>query len=470
MPLSIFQQDLGIVGIAALLSVVASLLFGFLPALAAFSTGRDLRQASVQGRPRSLFGPLVSIQIGLALMLLISSGLLINSFVRLVIEDRGFDPKGILTFEYRIPVQTYSRPLGSYHGMPTMDANPPTAAIRRVHERLRALPGTEAVAGASARPVNGLALPTATLHIDGRPVPSSTSERAAATVVYFLVTNNFFPTMKTPIVRGRDFNANDTGSAPWVAVINEAMAKRFWPHEDPIGKRFTPDAISGERPREVIGVVRDVPLRYVSNGPPEAVAYTPYLQQPERYQGFNSGMFGQMTFFVRSSTDPFRLAAAARAAVAEVDPERPLARVQTMSEFIGESVETRRYYVSTLSVFALMATLLAAVGVYGVMSSSVSQRTREIGIRVAIGAGKGDIIKLVGGNALRLVAIGITFGLLASLVLTRLIAGQLRGITATDPPTVVGVTVLLLVVAMVAWLIPARRAMRVNPTEALRTD
>jgi predicted permease len=469
MPLSLFGQDFGIIGIAALLALISSVLFGFLPALVAFSTGTDLRQSSVHGRRRNPFGALVSVQVGLALMLLISSGLLINSFVRLVLDDRGFDPKGILTFEYRIPVQIYSSQLGSFRGMPAMEATPPTAAIQRVHERLRALPGADSVAGVSARPVNGLALPSATLLVEGRPLPETAAERTQASMTYFLVTDNFFETMRTPIVRGRDFGPQDTAAAPWVAVINETAAKRLWPDEDPIGKRFTVDAMSGERSREVIGVVRDVPLRYVNDGSRQAVAYTSYLQQPERYQGVNTGMFGQMTFLVRGA-DLVSLATAARAAVAEVDPARPLANIQTLSDFVEESLRTRRYYVSALSVFAFMATVLAAVGVYGVMTFSVSQRTREIGIRMAMGASKRDIIQLVGGSALRLVAIGLAFGFLGSLVLARLLAGQLWGVSSTDPATFIGVTVLLLAVAMAAWSIPARKAIRLEPTEALRTE
>jgi hypothetical protein len=179
---------------------------------------------------------------GLALILLVSSGLLINSFVRLTLDDRGFDPVGIQTFEYRIPITDYLIRMGSYHGLPSMEFSPPTAQVRRVYESLKTLPGTESVAGSSASPVNVAVLPTATLEIEGKPVPSTLSERTAANAIYFFVTDNFFETMKTPILHGRDFNAGDTRSSPWVAVINETLAQRFWPGEDPIGKHFTVDA------------------------------------------------------------------------------------------------------------------------------------------------------------------------------------------------------------------------------------
>jgi putative ABC transport system permease protein len=289
--------------------------------------------------------------------------------------------------------------------------------------------------------------------------------------VYFLVTENFFETLRTPILRGRGFEPQDTAESPWVAVINETMARRFWPGEDPIGKHFTVDAISGERPRKVVGIARDVPLRYIRDGRgSESVAYTLYVQQPERFQGLSSGMFGQMTFFVRSSIDPASLEAMARRAAAEVDPNRPLAAFQSLTDFVSEGMRTKGYYAFVVGVFAFMATVLAAIGVYGVMSVSVSQRTREIGIRMAMGATRRDIVAMVGAKALRLVAIGLLFGILGSMALTRLIAFQLWGVTPTDPATYIGITALLLGVSMTACLIPAHRATRVDPTVAIRTE
>jgi putative ABC transport system permease protein len=470
-PISGIDPGSGTLGFIVLLSLVSSLLFGFLPAVAALSTGDELRQASVHRRHRNPTGILVSVQIGLALMLLISSGLLMNSFVRLVLDDRGFDPRGILTFQYRIPALQYASPSGSYHGLPAMIARPPTLAMQRVYEKLRTLSGAEAVAASSAPPVNGVVLPTATLYIEGRAAPANPSERAAANATYLLVTENFFATMKTPIVRGRDFDAaRDKSSEPWVAVINETLARRFWPDEDPIGKRFTVDAVFGEREREVIGVIRDVPLQYVRIGPPQAVAYTLYRQQPEIYEGLNAGMFGQMTFFIRSAGDPMSFVSAARQAVAEVDPDRPPAEFQTLTQFVGAGLRTRRFYVSVLGMFAFMATVLAAVGVYGVMTVSVSQRTREIGIRMAMGARTRDIVAAVGGRAVRWVVIGVLFGLLGSLFLTRLIEAQLWGVTPTDPATFIGVTALLVAASAAACFIPSRRAMRVDANIALRTE
>jgi putative ABC transport system permease protein len=460
----------GVLGLVLVLSIASSLIFGLIPALVAFSSGTDPRQATAHRRRGRLSGILVSTQVGLALVLLISSGLLLNSFVRLIFDDRGFQPAGMLTFDYRIPVQEYVQNYGSYRGMPAMTITPPTQGMQRVYERLKALPGVDSVAGSSAPPVNGIVPPLATLIIEGKTVPETPAERAAANAYYFLVTDNFFGTMKAQLLRGRDFETRDTRSSPWVAVINETMANRFWPGEDPIGKRFTVDAAFGEQPREVIGVVRDVALQYIRNGTSQAVAYTLYLQQPEKYEGFNTGAFGQMTFFIRSEQNPSRLASAVRRAVAEIDPDHPVANIRTMDEFVSSVMRTRRYDVSALGVFALMATVLAAVGVYGVISSSVSQRTREIGIHMAMGAGARDIVRLVGARVLRLVAMGLLFGLLASLLLTRLLESQLWGVTPTDPPTFAAVIVLLTGVSLAACFIPARRAMRVDPAEALRMD
>jgi putative ABC transport system permease protein len=460
----------GVFGLTAMFSIVSSLIFGLFPALVAFSSGTDLKKATVHRRRGHLSSVLVSVQVGLALILLVSSGLLVNSFVRLLLDDRGFVPDGMITFDYRIPVQEYVQSYGSYRGMPAMKALPPTLNVQRVYERLKALPGAEFVAGSSSPPINGLVPPLATLIIEGRPVPESRAEREAANVYYFLITDNFFETMKTPLLRGRDFDASDNRSSPWVAVINETMANRFWPGQDPIGKHFTVDAVSGEQPREVIGVVRDVSVRYIRTGSPQAVAYTLYLQQPEQYEGFNTGAFGQMTFFIRSNGDPSRLGMAARQAVAEVDPDHPLANIRTMEEVVSNVMRTRRYDASVLGVFALMATVLAAVGVYGVISSSVSQRTREIGIHMAMGASSGDIIRLIGTRAFVFVGIGLLFGLFSSVLLTRLLETQLWGITSTDPATFAAGIALLAFVSLAACFFPARRAMSVDPAEALRTD
>jgi putative ABC transport system permease protein len=329
-----------------------------------------------------------------------------------------------------------------------MKAAPPTLAMERVYEKLRTLPGAESVAACSAPPVNGVVLPLALLNAE---------ERTAVTSVYFLVTENFFATMRTPIVRGRDFTATDTASAPWVAIINETLAQRFWPGENPIGKHFNVDAVSGERARVVIGVVRDVPLQYVPTRP-QPVAYTLYRQQPNKYEGWNAGMFGQMMLFIRSNRAPMSLVPAVRQAVYEVDPNRPPADFQTMTAFVGKGMRTRGFYVSMLGLFAFMATVLAAVSIYGVMTLSVFDRTGVTSTRMALGVRARDVVAAAGSRALRSVAIGLVSGIAGALVLTQWIESQLWGVTATDPATYATVAVLLVGVSFAACFIAARKA------------
>jgi len=216
--------------------------------------------------------------------------------------------------------------------------------------------------------------------------------------------------------------------------------------------------------------VKDISLRYVRSGPQQPVAYTLYDQQSEHYDGFNGANFGHLTFLVRSRQDPSRLEADARRAVAGVDPDRPLSNFRTMTEFVGGDIERMRYNTAALTVFALMATLLASFGVYGVVSTSVSQRSREIGIRLAMGARTRDIVKLVSSQTLALVAIGLVAGTLAALLVTRLLRAQLWGIGVSDPATFAAVIVTLSLISLAACLIPARRATRVDPTESLRTE
>jgi putative ABC transport system permease protein len=410
------------------------------------------------------------LQIASALVLLIGSGLLINSFVRLAGFDLNFDPSGLLTFEYRIPQQQYVRNMGVFEGAPYSAINPsPTPAIQRVYDRLRTVPGPESVAGISLPPVNSLVLNSMSFRIEDRPMAENAAGRNAFRAVYFLITPNFFATMKTRLVRGRDLNDFDTESASWVAIINETMARSFWPGEDPIGKRLTLEVVAGERPREIVGVVQDIPVRR-DGAEPQPVIYASYLQQSPAYRGPIANMFGQMTFLLRTSGDPMSLVPAARSAVAEVDPDHAITRIQTMEQYWDGGMRDKRYLALVLGIFAFMATVLAAIGIYGVMAYSVAQRTREIGIRMALGASPRKVLALIGGRAALLILLGLMLGIAGALTLSQLIASQLWGIQPTDPATFTGVSLLLIAVALVACLVPARRAIRVDPTEALRTE
>jgi putative ABC transport system permease protein len=307
--------------------------------------------------------------------------------------------------------------------------------------------------------------------LDGVTAPgdgASTSGATRPSAAYFLVTPDLFATLRTPIVHGRDFTDRDTAAVPWVAIVNEACARRFWPGEDPIGKRLTLDTVPEEQSRQVVGVVGDIPTRHAED--PQPVIYASYLQQPSRYRAPWAGLFGQMLFIIRPAGDPSPVMASARRAIAEIDPQRPLVEVSTMESHMRAATGQFRSFVWLVSVFAAAAALLAAIGTYGVMAYTVSQRTREIGIRRALGAGPREIVALVGRRALACVAGGLVAGLASALALTRLIASQLWGVTPTDPVTFAGVSMLLVAIALAACVLPARRALSVDPTLALRND
>jgi putative ABC transport system permease protein len=468
--------DLPLLALLGLLSVGTGLIFGIVPAIASFQldlAGPLKESARNTGTPFSrhrLQSALVTLQIASALVLLIGSGLLINSFVRLAGFDLNFDPSGLLTFEYRIPQQQYVRNMGVFQGAPYSAIDPsPTPTIQRVYERLRTMRGPEAVAGISQPPVNSLVLNTMSFSIEDRPPAENGADRDSLRAVYFLITPNFFSTMKTRLVRGRDLNEFDTAAGAWVVVVNETMARRFFPGEDPLGKHLTLSVVAGERPREIVGVVRNIPLRR-EQAEPEPAIYASYLQQSPDYRGPIANMFGQMTFLVRTAGDALSLVPEARRAVADVDPDHAITRIQTMEQYWGGGMRDKRILAAVLGVFAFVATTLAAIGIYGVMAYSVAQRTREIGIRMALGASPGRVLGLIGRRAALLIALGLLLGLAGAMGLARLIASQLWGIQPTDPATFTGVSLLLVAVALLACLVPARRAIRIDPTEALRTE
>jgi predicted permease len=282
------------------------------------------------------------------------------------------------------------------------------------------------------------------------------------------VTPNLFHTLRTPIVHGRDFNERDTFAAPWVAVVNETCARRLWPGQDPIGKRFTLDTVPEEQARQVVGVVRDIPTRHAED--PQPIIYASYLQQPSRYRAPWAGLPGQMLFMIRTPGDPEAIISVARKAVAEIEPGRPLVNASTVVSHLRSGTGQFRSFVWLVGAFAAMATLLAAIGTYGVMAYNVDQRTREIGIRRALGASRREIVALVLRRATGFLVAGLVFGLAGALALTRLIASQLWGVTPTDPATFAGVSALLVAIALLACVIPARRALSVAPTTALRND
>lgn len=467
-PLSAIGFNGRVFVLLALLSLASGLACGVVPAIRGSNPdpARALREPGpgigVRTSRTMARGLLVSAQLALALILLIGSGLLLNSFVRLLQRDLHVDSSGLVRLDYTVPALGYVQRIGTYEGFPYFEiTHPPSQMLQRVLDQLRAVPGTESVAGISAPPVDAFVLTTPGVTIEP---PGHT----AANPAYFLVTPNLFKTLRTPLLRGRDFTDQDTVDAPWVAVVNETCARQFWAGADPIGQRLTLDTVPEEQPRRVIGVVADIPTRHAE--PPVPVIYASYLQQPTRYRAPWANLFGTMTFMMRASGDAAGVIRAARQAVARIDPERPLVNVSTVDAHMRNANGRFRDSVFLVSVLAVVATLLAAIGTYGVMAYSVSQHTREIGIRRAMGAGSREIMAFVVRRAVLFVGLGVFSGIAGALLFTRVLASQLWGITPTDPVTFVTVTLLLIGVAALACVVPARRALAVDPTVALKTE
>jgi putative ABC transport system permease protein len=310
-------------------------------------------------------------------------------------------------------------------------------------------------AGATiALPIQGRAY-RSTFNIDGR-VFRSLSEQPQANAR--IVSSNYFDVMKIPLRSGRYFSEHDAKDSPHVAVINETLAHRYWPHEDPEG-RFIEMPAFGVGRCEIVGVVADIRQMNLSDEPAPGI-YIPYTQEPMPWQ----------TLVVRTKNDPMSLVAPIRREVARLDSKQPVARIATLDQLMEASTAQPRFRTTLLGSFAGVALLLSAIGIYGVMTYTVSRRTREIGIRMALGAVPADMLKLVFGQSMTLTLLGILFGLAGALAVTRVMNSLLFGVTSTDPFTFSGVTLLLCSVALFASYMPARRAMRVNPMIALRDE
>ena len=467
--------DASVLAFTAALSVVTGLVFGAVPAWQASKPDlveslKESPRGGATGFARYGFrSALVVLQIALALVLLTGAGLAMNSFIRLQMVDLGCDPKGVLTFALRLPSDRVFKQVGMQDGVAVSEVSPQISLTQgQICERIRAVPGVISAAGISLPPLMGAY--SMTFAIEGRPAPETEAEKEALTSAYSIVTPGYFATMGIPVLRGRDFSETDTFSSPWVALVNETMARRFWPNESAIGKRLTLGLGKDEMPREIVGVVRDIPLSRRQTRPQPAL-FVSYMQQAPHWIGsVYHPMRRQMIFVVRSAGDPRpQLPAIARAA-AEIEPNVPLTEVSTMEEYLGQQIDTPRYFLMVLGVFAVVATLLAVVGIYGVMAWSVAQRTREIGIRMALGAGARDVLLGVLRYASLLAVAGLILGLGGSFALTRLITSVLWGVTATDPATFAAAAALLAAVALIAALVPALRAARLDPNMSLRHE
>ena len=432
---------------ALVLCVLATLISGIAPALqmsradasdALKDAGRG--SASHAGR-RSLRGPLVAGQIALSLVLLAGAGLLVRSFWRLAGVDTGFDSDDLLAVQVDLPPARYK--------------TPEQAALffASFLEKTRRIPGVRAAAASSILPFEGGGTANE-ITIEGRPAEPDGSLPSAD---WRMVSPGFFQLLQVPIRAGRDFTSRDgVAGTPGVVIVSETMARRFWPGMDPIGRRLRPGR--SQVWQTVVGVAAD--LRHLSlDSDPAPMVYYPY-----------EGSWNPMSVALRISGDPATILPSIRQAVSSIDPLLPVANVRRVSEMVAGSLGPRRFNATLLAVFAGIALLLASVGLYGAISYAVARRTREIGVRMALGAGPQDIVRMVIGEGMRLVAIGLAAGLAAAAALTWTLSSLLFGVGAGDPATFAGITALLVAVAFVATYVPARRAARVDPMLAIRCE
>jgi len=435
-------------------SLVTGLLFGIVPALR--TAKLDLRETLNESSRGSTAGPghhrirgaLVAGEIAMAMLLLVGAGLLLRSFSRLQDIPPGFQADHLLVADLPLSLTAYAKPEQRLQ------------FFDRIVERVKSLPGVRSAGAASFLPVSGGG---GLLHFNiyGRPPKSPHDYMATG---YRTITPNYFETLGMPLERGRFFTAADTEKAPAVVVINATMAKTYFPGENPLGKRLQVGATpESDVPwMEVVGVVGDV--RQGLDLDPKAEMYLPYRQADQVLPVF------QLSIVMRTATDPMLQASALRSALAEIDPNQPLVRVRTMEENMAATVAQPRFRTWLIGIFAGLALILAGVGVYGVMSYTVTQRTSEIGIRVTLGAQPEDVFRIVVGEGLRLALTGVGAGILGALALTRLLRSFLYGVSAYDPLTFVGVALILTLVAVAASFFPARRATLVDPMVALRYE
>jgi putative ABC transport system permease protein len=433
------------------LTLFTGILFGLAPAIPA--TRDNLADALREGGQRSVgnaAGPrirkaLLVSEVALALVLVVAASLLTQTFFRLLRVDPGFRPDRVLTFELTLPDSKYT------------DTNRMVALYDQVRGRLRALPGVESAAIAKAVPLDG-APDSSAIRIPGR---ASTSILDRPMAAYNLASPAYFSAVGTPLLRGREFQETDTAVSTPVAIINRAMAGKYWPNEDPIGKQVGLGSLRFPA-MTIVGMVADVKDRSLRQQPGPEI-YIPYSQKT--YVSLLT-----MQVALRTKGDPASMLESARQAVRSIDPELPLAKVATMLTLVDDSMAQPRFAMLVLGSFGALALALACIGMYGVISYSVAQRTQEIGVRMALGAGRRDVFGMVLGQGARLAGLGIGIGLAAAFAVTRLMAGFLYGVQATDPLTFAAVSLLMVGVALLACYLPARRATRVDPMIALRYE
>ncbi len=439
------EVDAGVLVGAAGVSLLTGLLFGLAPAF--FVSNPRLHEVLKDGASGSVGGTgrrrlqsaLVVAEVALGLVLLVGATLMAGSFVRLLRVDPGFDPRRVLTMELYLPQYKYS---GDHQK---------TAFYDRLLEGVSALPDVQGAGLVTSLPMGGRYAWMHGFSVEGGAAAFPAEQPVAN---WRAVTPDYFRVMRIPLLAGSVFSDRDDQRGRKVVLVNESLARRYFAGTDPVGRRLT---VAGDEPRVIIGVVGNVKQRGLA-AEPEPELFVPYHQHPVNY----------MALVVRSGSEPASLADAVRRLVLTLDPDQPVFNVRSMEAVVSQSVAGARFQTLLLGLFAGLATLLAAVGLYSVIAHGVSERTREIGIRMALGAEARDVLRLVLGRGLRLALLGVAVGLVAAIGLTRLMRSLLYGVSADDPLTLIGISVLLILVALLACAIPARRAAMVDPAVAVR--
>jgi putative ABC transport system permease protein len=440
--------DKRVLGFALVLSVLTSVIFGLLPALEASrpNTNESLKEGgrgTSGSRSHRALNWFVIAQVALSLMLLIGSGLMIKSLIRLQSVDPGFNPNNVLTVSISLPRAKYGEDPKKIE------------FFQQLLAHVRQLPGVHGAGAASAPPFTGAGAATG-FEIEGQP-PMTSAEKPTTDVR--VVDQDYFKTMSIPLLKGRSFTDREETTAARVVIISDALAQQYFPNQNPLGKRITVDMKQQNDPCEIVGVVGDVKWKGLDLGS-RPMVYWPHAEL----------VYSSLVLVVRTDGEPGGMSAAIQREVRALDKDQPISETRTMNQLLADSVSRSRFATLLLGIFAVVALLLASLGIYGVMSYSVTQRTNEIGIRIALGATRHNVVGLVVKRGMLLAVCGVAIGLLGSLGLTRLLTGLLFGVSVTDPLTFGLVPVFLLAIALLAVYLPARRATRVDPLVALRYE